>query len=144
MLSLSFKHMSASGAEKPLLTTAAFRSVDQLFLLVCVKYPLSSLIWKLSLPKGQFVSLPMCYPNLSGKIEKNIKSPKSYLRCFKQQFLVTGLPSGSAVKDSPVMQETQEARVQSLGQEDPQEQGMATHSSILARKSHGPRSLVGS
>ena len=33
--------------------------------------------------------------------------------------------------------------VQSLGQEDTLEKGMATHSSILARKSHGRRSLVG-
>ena len=33
------------------------------------------------------------------------------------------------VKNLPVMQETQ---VQSLGQEDPLEKGMATHSSILA------------
>ena len=30
------------------------------------------------------------------------------------------------------MQETQELRVQSLGQEDPLEEEMATHSSILA------------
>ena len=30
------------------------------------------------------------------------------------------------------MQEAQETRVQSLGQEDPLEKGMATHSSILA------------
>ena len=30
------------------------------------------------------------------------------------------------------MQETQETRVSSLGQEDPLEEGMATHSSILA------------
>ena len=29
------------------------------------------------------------------------------------------------------MQETQETKVQSLGQEDPLEEGMATHSSIL-------------
>ena len=33
------------------------------------------------------------------------------------------------VKDPPAMQETQ---VRSLGQEDPLEKGMATHSSILA------------
>ena len=32
------------------------------------------------------------------------------------------------------MQETQESQVQSLGQEDPQEEGMATHSSMLAWK----------
>ena len=30
------------------------------------------------------------------------------------------------------MQETKETRVRSLGQEDPLEEGMATHSSILA------------
>ena len=36
--------------------------------------------------------------------------------------------------DPPTMQETQEARVQSLGQEDPLEKEMATHSSILAWK----------
>ena len=36
------------------------------------------------------------------------------------------------VKNPPAMQETQEMWVQSLGQEDPLEEGMATHSSILA------------
>ena len=35
-------------------------------------------------------------------------------------------------KKLPVMQETQETRVRSLGQEDPLEKGMATHSTILA------------
>ena len=38
--------------------------------------------------------------------------------------------SGSVVKDLPAMQET---RVQSLGPEDPLEEEMATHSSILGR-----------
>ena len=37
----------------------------------------------------------------------------------------------------------QETRVQSLGREDPLEKGMATHSSILAWKSHGQRNLAG-
>ena len=32
----------------------------------------------------------------------------------------------------PAVQETQEAGIQSLGQEDPLEEGRATHSSILA------------
>ena len=36
------------------------------------------------------------------------------------------------VKNLPAVQETQEMRVQSLGQEDPLEEEMATHSSILA------------
>ena len=54
-----------------------------------------------------------------------------------------GFPGGSVVKNPPVMQETQETQVQSLGWEDPMEKEMATHSSILAGKSHGQRSLVG-
>ena len=40
----------------------------------------------------------------------------------------------------PTMRETQ---VQFLGQEDPLEKEMATHSSTLAWKIHGLRSLVG-
>ena len=36
------------------------------------------------------------------------------------------------VRNSPVMQETQEMWVQSLSQKDPLEEGMATHSSVLA------------
>ena len=36
------------------------------------------------------------------------------------------------VKNVPAIQERQETQVQSLGQEDPLEKGMATHSSILA------------
>ena len=34
-------------------------------------------------------------------------------------------------------------QVQSLGQDDPLEEGMTTHSSILAGESHGQRSLAG-
>jgi len=43
-----------------------------------------------------------------------------------------GLPWGSVVKSLPAVQETQEMWVQSLGWEDPLEEEMATHSSILA------------
>ena len=43
-----------------------------------------------------------------------------------------GFPGGSMVKNLPVMQEVQVTQVQSLGQEDPLEDAMATHSSILA------------
>ena len=43
-----------------------------------------------------------------------------------------GFPNGSAVKNSPTMQKTQETQVRSLGQDYPLEAGMATHSSILA------------
>ena len=41
-----------------------------------------------------------------------------------------GFPGGSAVKNLPAMQEPQETRVQSLGQEEPLRKGMASHSSI--------------
>ena len=44
------------------------------------------------------------------------------------------------VKNTPAMQETQ---VQPLGREDLLEEEMATHSSILAGKSHGQRRLAG-
>ena len=45
-----------------------------------------------------------------------------------------GFPGGSAVKNPPAIQETQETQGWSLGQEDPLEKGMATHSSILAQR----------
>ena len=43
-----------------------------------------------------------------------------------------GLPWGSVVKSLPTMQETQKIWVRFLGWEDPLEEEMATHSSILA------------
>ena len=46
------------------------------------------------------------------------------------------------VKNLPAMWEMQEMRVPSLGREDPLDKELATHSSILAWKSHGQRSLT--
>ena len=40
-----------------------------------------------------------------------------------------GFPGGSVVKNLPAMQETWDL---SLGREDPLEEGMATHSSVIA------------
>ena len=51
-----------------------------------------------------------------------------------------GFLGGSVVKNSPAMQEMQ---VRSLGQEDPLEKDMATHSSILAWEIDGQRNLAG-
>ena len=45
-----------------------------------------------------------------------------------------GFPSGSEVKNSSAMQEMQETWVGSLGWDDPLEEGMVTHSSILLGK----------
>ena len=47
-------------------------------------------------------------------------------------FYVTVIPGGSVVKNLPAMKEMQKMKIQSLGQEDPLEEGMATHSSVLA------------
>ena len=47
-------------------------------------------------------------------------------------YMMMGFPGGSVVQKLPEMQELQETWVQSLGWQDPLEEGMATHSSILA------------
>ena len=51
-----------------------------------------------------------------------------------------GFPGGSDSKESTCNQETW---VQSLGREDPLEKRQATHSSILAWRIQGQRSLAG-
>ena len=46
---------------------------------------------------------------------------------------VSGFPGdGSVVKNPPATQQPQEMQFRSLGQEEPLEKGIATHSSILA------------
>ena len=45
-----------------------------------------------------------------------------------------GFLDGSAIKNLPAIQETQESQVLSLSWEDPLEEGMATHSSTLTGK----------
>ena len=56
-----------------------------------------------------------------------------YLKSFYLQITMhlLGFPGGAVVKNLPAMQETQ---FWPLGQEDPLEEGMATHSSILTWK----------
>ena len=56
---------------------------------------------------------------------------------------ILAFPGVSVVKYLSAMQETQEKWVQSLGWEDPLEEGIATHYSILAGKTHGQKSLAG-
>ena len=53
---------------------------------------------------------------------KELTNGRYYIRTL-------GFPCGSAVKNLPLMLEL---RLQSLGQEDPREEGVATHASILA------------
>ena len=54
-----------------------------------------------------------------------------------------GFLGSSGVENLPTMQELQEMQVQSLGQEDPLEEGMATIPVFLPGESRGQRSLVG-
>ena len=51
--------------------------------------------------------------------------------CFSKRNTV-GFPSGSAVKNPPAIQKTQERWVPSMDREDRLEEGVAIHSSILA------------
>ena len=62
---------------------------------------------------------------------------KSWTRLSDFTFTFTtpsGLPRDSVVKNPPAVQEMQKIRVRSLSQEDPLEESMTTHSSILAWK----------
>ena len=52
-------------------------------------------------------------------------------------------PCGSVVKNLPAIQKPQEMWVWSVGQEGPLEEGMATHSSILAWRIQWTENLTG-
>ena len=54
-----------------------------------------------------------------------------------------GFTGGGSGKTLLLMQETQETWIQSLGQEYPLEESMATHPGILAWRIHGQRRLAG-
>ena len=60
----------------------------------------------------------------------NPPQPRIAAKC--SDYLGTGFPGGSVVKNPSAMQETREMWVRSLGWEDPLEKGTATHSSNLA------------
>ena len=60
--------------------------------------------------------------------EKSYSIPFSSILVNSKSFF----PGGSTVKNPPAMQEPQETQVQSLSQEEPLEEGLATHSSIPA------------
>ena len=63
-----------------------------------------------------------------------VRSVKGIIHLLSLIGLVWGFLGGSAVKNPPAMQEPQEMPVRSLSREDPREEEMATHSSILAWK----------
>ena len=92
------------------------------------------------LPQGQeccIICGVQCKSKLWGPLINNYESQDDDCRALNQVW--TSLVA-HMVKRLPTMRETW---VQSLGQEDLLEKEMATHSSILAWKIHGWRSLVG-
>ena len=79
-----------------------------------------------TVPRGEFSSLKLfIHSNNTAAAQMPPDAP------FKTASTTVfgGIPDGSVVKNTPAMQETQ---VWSLGQEDPLEKDMATHSSIIA------------
>ena len=69
--------------------------------------------------------------NSSYTLPRNNRFPIGVITEILLSTVSMGFPGGSVVKNLPAKQET---RVRSLGQEDPLEKEMATHSTILAWK----------
>ena len=100
---------------------------------VCMSIPNSQTIPSLILPPGQ--------PKVQGFLNRQILDPHPDLWNQSARIALRTLlyfprasPVAQQVKNPPVMQETQDMRVQSLDQEAPLEKEVATHSSILAWK----------
>ena len=73
--------------------------------------------------------LRLCFQGRGHKVSSLVWEIKSHQAIAQPKSKIKVFPGGSAGKGSPAMQETW---VQSLGWEDPLEEGMASHSSILA------------
>ena len=86
---------------------------------------------ELVMPSNQLV---LCRTLLLLPFPASVSFPKDDGRFKCPVVQPKGLPSGSVVKNPPAMLETQEMRVRSLDWDDTLEEGMATHSSIHARK----------
>ena len=67
-----------------------------------------------------------------GAAVHGVAKSRTWLRDWTELNIRKGFPSDPVVKNPPAIQEPREMWVRSLGEEDPLEKGMATHSSILA------------
>ena len=79
-------------------------------------------------------------------VSPHSSAPTACVASFKyEDFKYQGFPGGPEVKTLPAVQEPRQTRVRSLGREDALEEGMATHSSILAwREEPGELQSTGS
>ena len=81
---------------------------------------------------GQEIRTSMPPGNVSGKIQAQARECKEVGAGLGLFQLLWVFPSRSVVKNLPAVQGPQETQIRSPGQEDPVEEGTATHSSILA------------
>ena len=77
------------------------------------------------------------FPAAGAACAKVLKLPEPSKVCFEEPIegqcvQSWGFPGGASGKEPTCQCRKQETRVRSLGQEDPLEEGIATHSSILA------------
>ena len=97
-----------------------------------------NLAWSIQL-RENFQYYPHPEKGIFEKLTANNNIKFTYLSVYNVFF-----PGGSVVKNLSAMQEPQELQTQSLGREDPLEEGIATYSSILAWKipwTEGPSGL---
>ena len=97
----------------------------------------------LGIREGTAVSKNRTCPQLGDTVWVHVFFSFNHIFSIKWSF-----PSSSMVSNPPAIQKPQEARIQSLHQEDPWEEKMATHSSILAwkilwREKHGLLQAMG-
>ena len=71
---------------------------------------------------------------LSSIYARSILADDKICMPVKESIALYSFPGGTVVKNSPSVQEMQETQVQPLGQIDPLEKELATHSSFLAWK----------
>ena len=80
---------------------------------------------------GHCLCQSLCFPAPAHSLWSAAAPTLLWVGCLFVLGIKSGFSNGSVVKNLPAMQETQ---IWSLGREDPLEEGMAIHSSILASK----------
>ena len=103
-----------SGSSIVLLYSSSVYSCHLFLISLSLAAPISS--------QGSLETFCICFPEPLALNVPNLKVDAAY----------KGFLGSAVVKNLPVMQELQETQVRYLGQEDPLEEGMGTHSSVLA------------
>ena len=85
---------------------------------------------------GNHLGLGCVYPPQRNQptVDPQARPTTTFTVLSEHRYSFIYMVMAQVVKNPPAMQETQETWVRSLGREDPLEEEMATHSSILAYK----------